>query len=123
MKEQDIDQQLRKQETADRDSTYHLLMQALDREPTVASNRTLADGELHKLAKKKERSKRNYWLSMVLMTTVFVMLGFGTIVIFMGWESFREIKDLSIYAILIGLMVVAIQYLDDKIWKRDLRFS
>ncbi|MEM9327681.1 MAG: hypothetical protein AAGA85_18580 [Bacteroidota bacterium] len=123
MKKQEIDKQLAQQEKAPAGSLYGTIITALEEEPMVPTSHTLTDGVLHKLSLRKEQSKRRYWLFVLLITTSFVVVGFGSLVIFMGWESFREIKDLSIYGILIGLMVVLIQYLDDKLLKRDLKFS
>jgi len=123
MKEKEIDQKLLEQEQSGPDSAYGFVMRSLEEEPGSLQSYTLADGVLHKLVKKKQRSGSNYWLIMALIATVFLALGFGSMVLFMGWETFSEIKGLSVYGILIGLMVVAIQYLDEKLLKRDLKFS
>ncbi len=122
MNDKELDRKLAEQEKAGADS-YRYIMKALETEPSFDSSRTLADGVIHKLGKKRSHSRNNYWLSMLLITAAFVIIGFGSLMIFMGWEGFSEIKDLSIYGIMLGLMVVVIQYLDDKLFRRDLRFS
>ena len=123
MKEKELDEQLKAQEQSDKRSAYGIIFDALEREPAFTQSHTLADGVLHKLQKSRDKSRRNYWMWMAMITAAFVIAGFGSILIFMGWESFSEMKDLSIYGALIGLMVVLIQYFDDKLLRRDVKFG
>lgn len=108
----DIDQLLKEQEHPKPGTADQKLIEALGQELPILLGPDFADKVMMKIAAGERRSQVRFWLIMGLGVLAFFALGFTGLVFFIGWENLAGLKNIAIYGVLIGLLVVFIQYLD-----------
>ncbi|WP_425391147.1 hypothetical protein [Ekhidna sp.] len=99
-----------------------IIDEALKTEPTFQLSRDFKDRIIQTVRKKERSSQRKLYLWMALGTLVIIGFGYATIAYFMPstLESFESIKTgnkVVPLAVLAGLLIVVIQYLDKRLVK------
>ncbi len=100
-----------------------LIDEALKAEPAFQLRKDFKDRVVQAIRKKEKASQRRLYIWMALGTLVIFGFGYGTIAIFLPsvLESFGSMSkgttQLVPVAVLIGLLVLVIQYLDKRLIK------
>lgn len=114
----DINQLLKEQENPKPGSVESKLLESLEQELPMFLGSDFTEKVMMKIAQGEKRSQARFWLVMGLGVLTFFALGFMGLVYFVGWENLSGLKNISIYGVLIGLLVVFIQYLDQMLLPR-----
>lgn len=109
----DLDKLLEEQEEGRKG--YNLINKALKQELKFDFSGGFVENIFSKIDKEEKKSAQRYWLVMGALVLSFLGLGFGSILYFVGLEGFSKMYNITIYATIAGLMVVLVQYLDDKL--------
>lgn len=108
----EIDQLLNDQENPKEGSTEFHLMKSLEKDFDFSFSAKFTDKIMMKVLARERKSQQRFWLILSLGVFSFFALAFVGLFYFIGWEGLIGMKNIAIYGVLIGLLVVFIQYLD-----------
>lgn len=114
----DIDQLLKDQENPKKGSVEFDMIKSLETEFQMSFGNQFADKVMSKILAAERKSQQRFWLVLGLGVLSFFTLAFFGLLYFIGWESLAGMKNMAIYGVLIGLLVVFIQYLDQLLLPR-----
>ncbi len=108
----EIDQLLNEQENPKEGSTEFHVMKSLEKDFDFSFSAQFTEKIMMKILAQERRNQRRFWLILSLGVLSFFALAFVGLFYFIGWEGLIGMKNIAIYGVLIGLLVVFIQYLD-----------
>lgn len=108
----EIDQLLKEQENPKEGSTEFHLMKSLEKDFDFTFSSKFTEKIMMKILAKERKSQQRFWLVLSLAVLSFFALAFVGLFYFIGWEGITGMKNIAIYGVMIGLLVVFIQYLD-----------
>ncbi len=112
-----------------KENIEQLIDQALKTEPSFQLRKDFKDRVIHAIKKQEKVSQRKLFLWMALGTLVIVGFGYSTIAYFLPsvLENLKNIDEgvsgLIPLAVLIGLLVTLVQYLDKRLVKSKIRLG
>lgn len=108
----EIDRLLNEQENPEKGSTEFHLMKSLEKDFDISFSSQFTEKIMMKIRAQERKSQRQFWVILSLGVLTFFALAFVGLFYFIGWEGLTGMKNIAIYGVLIGLLVVFIQYLD-----------
>lgn len=90
---------------------------ALSRSPDFGFSAGFADKVVRRIEMKKLAADRRTSLVVILASVGFLILAAGCLLIFAETKTLNQMVDFGGWALMIGVMVVVIQYLDQKLVK------
>ncbi len=108
----EIDQLLNEQENPEKGSTEFQLLKSLEKDFNFSFGAQFQEKIMMKILAQERKSQRRFWLILGLGVLSFFALAFVGLFYFIGWEGLIGMKNIALYGVLIGLLVVFIQYLD-----------
>ena len=114
----EIDQLLKEQENPQKGSTEFHVMKSLEKDFECSFSDQFTEKIMMKILAGERKSQQRFWLVLSLGVLSFFALAFVGLYYFIGWDGLAGMKNIAIYGVLIGLLVVFIQYLDHQLLPR-----
>jgi hypothetical protein len=122
------DKEIQKQITFDESNSekdgiiYQTLFTELEKSDFVDSKSDLATKVLAKLDRIEHKQRRLFYT--LAFIGVFTIVGSAVISLIYsyGWEGISKFQDVTSWAVLVGVLVAGIQFIDRKLVRKDLNF-
>lgn len=121
----DIEEQLNYEQESDsrQKSAYETLFDSFSKLKRDDFDRDMSE-EIIKKIEKKEQRKNIFFIILSISGSLLIIASIlGGIFYLYGKEGFQHIQDFTGWAVLIGILVVIIQFLDHKLVRRKNEFS
>lgn len=100
------------------EDAYKILFKELSSEPDFRLKDDFAQSVKITLVKQEKKRRVRFFLIILLGSIFMIGLGMGAIFYFYGLETLLAYEKFTAYAVVIGLSIVAVQYMDYLIFNR-----